>query len=942
MKLVSFRSGGLVAGLTWVVLMWLVYPAAALLSDDEPSQQPPAAESPSEDEPLDSPSEPAEPQGEPKEEPQDQPSGKAKPAEKPTPEQPESPTEEMDKPSEEKSDPSTDQGEDEGESDDESKEDDEQPADKLKELPESISFSEFVLLPRAGTYGRAAFHTDPVEAAIAKGEWKTPKGGESVTTPDGRTLKWRSGKADADGEVSTQSIAGGGYAVATVESPAAGVMLLQATGHAAVYVNGQLRAGDVYRLGGLDLPVELNAGANELVFHVYQPELHAKLVKPTVPVDLLADRATLPTLVNGRDRKVWIGLPILNASSEPLTKSTLVAHTLDADPVEIELPWIDSASLYNASFEVAIPQHLSDDTLAVEVSLVQGDQTLATERLDLRVVDPHQVQTRTFRSRIDRSVQSYAVRPAGGSQSASDLVRGEEPPTQPQGAIVALHGLGSTSEEFIEHFAPRDWAHIVAPSGRGRYGFDWQDWSRTDALEALDDAAKHFDIDPQRVYLTGHAAGGHGAMVLGVSQPQRFAAIATSGAWASLWTYGGGMPSFADPTPPQAMLLQCATPSNTPLLLGNLRGTGVYLQHGSDDPQVPLSEARHLLAGLAESHDDFRFREKLDAGSWWGDETLDHSQIKRFFRTRKRATSSPDHIEFATADVGSFATAHWITIGTQQEPFALSKVQAERQDSPRRIDIRTTNVERLRISKEAVPARTPFQVRIDGSRPVAFRGMPASGEIWFERSEAGWQRVLSPNKKEKGPHRNGGFKSLFQNDPVLVYGTKGNAEENEWARMKARFDAESFYYRGSGSLEVVPDTQYRAGDYRDRNVILYGNAETNLAWPALLSQSQVQVRKDQVQVDSRPEIDPQLGVLMVQPHPQSTKALVGVVGGTGVEGMRLTSRLRYFLAGVNYPDLVIIGPDALTEGDSDVRAAGFFATDWDVQDGNIVWRDLAL
>src|SRR5690606_32706913 len=129
---------------------------------------------------------------------------------------------------------------------------------------------------------------------------------------------------------------------------------------------------------------------------------------------------------------------------------------------------------------------------------------------------------------------------------------------------------------------------------------------RTDAVEALDDAQQHFDIDPTRVYLSGHAAGGHGAFVLAASKPQRFAAVATSGAWSSLWTYGGGMPQYADPTPPQQMLLRCANPSATEKVLANLRGTSVLVQHGSDDKQVPLAEARVLMAGLAAHHDDYR------------------------------------------------------------------------------------------------------------------------------------------------------------------------------------------------------------------------------------------------------------------------------------------------------------------------------------------------
>jgi hypothetical protein len=70
--------------------------------------------------------------------------------------------------------------------------------------------------------------------------------------------------------------------------------------------------------------------------------------------------------------------------------------------------------------------------------------------------------------------------------------------------------------------------------------------------------------------------------------------------------------------------------------------------------------------------------------------------------------------------------------------------------------------------------------------------------------------------------------------------------------------------------------------------------------------------------------------------------LVGVVAGTGAAGMRLTNRLRYFVSGVAYPDLLIFGPVTLTEGTSDIRALGYFGLDWSVNTGQIVWRDVAL
>jgi hypothetical protein len=95
----------------------------------------------------------------------------------------------------------------------------------------------------------------------------------------------------------------------------------------------------------------------------------------------------------------------------------------------------------------------------------------------------------------------------------------------------------------------------------------------------------------------------------------------------------------------------------------------------------------------------------------------------------------------------------------------------------------------------------------------------------------------------KGAHRNGTFKEAFRHRMVFVYGTAGNREENEWARLKARYDAESWYYRANGAVDIVADRDFRPEDHPDRGIVLYGNADTNRAWAGLLGDCPVQVRR---------------------------------------------------------------------------------------------------
>ena len=199
----------------------------------------------------------------------------------------------------------------------------------------------------------------------------------------------------------------------------------------------------------------------------------------------------------------------------------------------------------------------------------------------------------------------------------------------------------------------------------------------------------------------------------------------------------------------------------------------------------------------------------------------------------------------------------------------------------------------------------------------------------------------------KSASRPGNLKSVFQNNPVLVYGTQGSEEENRWAKAKANFDADLFRYRGSGRLEVLADRDFKNEDYLNRNIICYGNFQTNRASRSIFRLTQINALNKQIRIGERPEIGDDLSILLVGPRIGSKTASVAIIGGTGIVGMRNTTRLRYFWSGVHYPDLFVFGPEAIAPPKSttpleDVRAVGYRGIYWEVKKGEIAWRDLAL
>lgn len=163
---------------------------------------------------------------------------------------------------------------------------------------------------------------------------------------------------------------------------------------------------------------------------------------------------------------------------------------------------------------------------------------------------------------------------------------------------------------------------------------------------------------------------------------------------------------------------------------------------------------------------------------------------------------------------------------------------------------------------------------------------------------------------------------------VFVYGTSGNSDEDKWAFNKARYDAEVWYYRANGAVEVIPDTSFDPKKYPDRGIVLYGNAESNSAWTKLLASCPIQVRRGQINIGSETIRGNDLAALFIWPRQDSNLASIAVISGTGLPGLLAADANQYFAAGSGFPDYTIFSLEMLKSGAKGVRKAGFFDNAW--------------
>ena len=175
---------------------------------------------------------------------------------------------------------------------------------------------------------------------------------------------------------------------------------------------------------------------------------------------------------------------------------------------------------------------------------------------------------------------------------------------------------------------------------------------------------------------------------------------------------------------------------------------------------------------------------------------------------------------------------------------------------------------------------------------------------------------------------------------IFVVGTAGTTRETALLHNKARFDAEQWWYRGNGSVDIVEDTAFLSNhDWRNgRNVVLYGNAETNAAWDTLVD-DEVRVDRTGVSIGDKRLAGEDLAVLMIRPIEGDATGAVAIVAGTGESGTRLVRATPYWVSGIGYPDLFVYNAEMLSGNPQGIRAAGFFGNDWSVENGDIAFPE---
>ncbi len=390
--------------------------------------------------------------------------------------------------------------------------------------------------------------------------------------------------------------------------------------------------------------------------------------------------------------------------------------------------------------------------------------------------------------------------------------------------VIMLHGAGSnhrlalrrvfgksntpgeTDVEATRYFPEwKDIDFIVAsPYARGTMGY--QGVAEKDVYDVLADVRKRFSIDPDRTYLTGLSMGGGGALWIGLTRPDLWAALV--------------------PVCP-------APPKGTDQLTANATNFPVHFFHGDADQAVPVAVSREWVKNIKALGGQVEYNEYPGVGhNSWENAYADEAVFTWF--TPVKRNLYPDRVRFNTTAY-KYNRAYWIRIN-KLTPGTLATVDANFTDT-NKLTVTTTGLDAFTLvlkNHPKIKPGQPLQLMVNGKAVKA----RTADSLQLVQTNGKWAlgtpAVQTGNVKKTGAE--GPLAEAFASRHIYIYGTRDNPSPEELkARMDMAYQAANWSnYRGPflGRIGVFPrivaDKDVRPSDLKDANLILFGTRETNL------------------------------------------------------------------------------------------------------------------
>jgi dienelactone hydrolase len=763
-----------------------------------------------------------------------------------------------------------------------------------------------------------------------------PDGSVSITFPNVTEEAWKL-IGDEWGAAGSSFV---GYAYASFEvEDGPRRALIDAQGAGGFVLNGMPYPGDAYGHGLFSTPVILQDGRNELKVG-FGRDFKLRVLPVTGDIIALTNAATLPDLVRGELVPRLFSIPLLNTTENwiQITGAKMKCGDLTKgcalQLVQIPPFGVSNLLVVPGVAQIPVPADYPNEATITITLEYNGIET--SFDLKVRVRDASQSRRVTFTSLIDGSVQYYGLLPPTNYD-----------PTKKYGLILSLHGAGVEAEGQVDAYKPKDWAFVAAATNRRRFGFDWQDWGRLDMLEVRDQVTASYPIDPNRVHITGHSMGGHGAWYNAFTYPDLWATAAPSAGWTNFDLY---VPTFLRQNvmigaPKANMLWNLAMrEDNTLVLSENALNLPIYALEGGADDNVPPQQPRMLSELLTKRGYDINYQEVPSMGHWWDlpdtpfVDCVDNEYHNEFWRAHVR-DPWPKKVVFRTHNYSINDGAYWVRVDAPVHAYQDIVLRAEA-DPKLGIIATTSDVKALSLNLDT-PIAPGKAVRVDIDGCVL--NAPTGSWVGFVKDGDVWQiGKYLPRRPYKARDTYGPWKQVLMKPFIIAYGTTGSPEQTEWNLQLARLYAYHWWYRANGNTSVVKDTEvdFANPGWETLNCVLIGGPECNAVTAKMQDTLPIAPMDNGVSLGGVLIPGKDLTYKYVYPNPLTDyQTLVLVEGGTSLTAMKRLPSVIGIYSGSGFPDWMVWGDEFKLQGFGGVRAMGFFDFNWHFDDSLSFFND---
>ncbi len=407
-------------------------------------------------------------------------------------------------------------------------------------------------------------------------------------------------------------------------------------------------------------------------------------------------------------------------------------------------------------------------------------------------------------------------------------------PGEPMPLLILLHGSGGNYVNVVSdmYHGQELETHpmLVANAGAFRHQ-EYRHMALNDVVWVLEDMARKYAVDRDRVYVQGISLGGRGAIELAALRPELFAAVSPQGVY-GLMQEPDDIPDFLWHEP---YARWSVARWDLRSLLPNVRHVPMQIIYGYHDTTCPPLHAltvRHLV--------NKRFGGRAEAVGFDAGHDITWPVYKwsetRAWLLEHRRVAVPPVVTARTASL-RFNQFYWVTIGWMETYWQMASVEA-RQDGDA-VDVRARNVAWLALD----PPQPCRKLTVNGT--AVDLGTRQGEEIVVAGQPDGtWHRLVGrldddPRFKRHGV--SGPIWDVLHGPCLAVYGTGGSAEETANLERLARGVAALDLAWGEPSWPVVADTELDEAARAAHNLMLVGDARTNALlkgrdWPFDLRQ----------------------------------------------------------------------------------------------------------